>query len=97
MFCTRTKFTCDVCCKLYACFLLREDYEWLAESLEEADGSGGIGGDYPDLGVGVQPEQRLQQILLKGGVPHEPSHNVIRHEVVRRRNKLYFRGKIEGH
>ena len=118
------------------CFFPREDYEWLAEALEEADGSGGIGGDYPDLGVGVQvrhnaslfllphccapefplfilmshfpqnsipyyhlltrlvpflyfqPEQRLRQILLKGGVPHEPSHNVIRHEVVRSKNSV---------
>ena len=34
---------------------LREDYEWLAEALEEADGDDvGIIGDYPDLGVGVQ-------------------------------------------
>ena len=33
---------------------LREDYEWLAEALEEADGDVGIIEDYPDLGVGVQ-------------------------------------------
>ena len=33
---------------------LREDYEWLADALEEADISGDVGRDYPDLGVGVE-------------------------------------------
>ena len=33
---------------------LREDYEWLAEALEEADCGVVSIGDYPDLGVGVQ-------------------------------------------
>ena len=45
------------------CFFPREDYEWLAEALEEADGSGGIGGDYPDLGVGVQVRHNASLFL----------------------------------
>ena len=45
------------------CFFPREDYEWLAEALEEADGSGGIGGDYPDLGVGVQVRHKASLFL----------------------------------
>jgi hypothetical protein len=30
----------------------------------------------------LQEESKLKKILLKGGVPHEPTHNITRQEAV---------------
>ena len=59
----------------YKVFLesLRENYSWLAEDLENKDSS-----DLTDF----SETNHINDILLKGGVPHPPSFNISRYKEV---------------
>ena len=64
---------------------LREDYDWLADDLEEAV----LAKDDPeqDLIDNAEQDERsqediLKEILNRGGVPSRPSHHIVRdHEI----------------
>ena len=60
----------------YKCFLesLRENYSWLVEELETKEPS-----DITDF----SETNHLNDILLKGGVPHPPSFNISRVQEVK--------------
>ena len=66
--------------RAYKVFLesLRENYSWLAEDLENKDSS-----DLTDF----SETNHINDILLKGGVPHPPSFNISRYKEVGIRNK----------
>ena len=60
---------------------LREDYDWLADDLEEAV----LAKDDPeqDFIDNAEPDERTQEDILKeilnrGGVPSRPSHHIVR-------------------
>lgn len=69
---------------------LREDYDWLVDDLE-------LGGDDFEKGKFIdesevdgeqQVESRLNDILMRGGVPSRPSHNIVREDRVKQVKQL---------
>ena len=64
---------------------LREDYEWLADDLEEAllakeDPEEELDGNYQN---DRSLEDILKDVLNRGGVPSRPSHHIIRDDEIK--------------